>query len=152
MRKSVPAITALLVVAAISFSIATGSTIGLRTVVAASSELANPDLATRIGSARGVTIKVTPRNLGSDASNWEFVIQVDSHSQDLIDDFMKSSQLLDGVGGQFLPTAWNGTPSGGHHIEGVLRFMPISPRPQSIELQIRRIGDDTPRAFRWQLN
>ena len=37
------------------------------------------------------------------------------------------------------------------HREGVLRFKPISPRPQSIELQITRAGEDAPRSFRWQL-
>ena len=96
MRKSVPASATFLAVTAIPFSIATGTTLRL-SAAAASSEAANPDLSSRIGNARGATIKVTPRNLGSDASIWEFVIHVDSHRQDLINDFMKLSQLLDGT-------------------------------------------------------
>jgi hypothetical protein len=98
-----------------------------------------------------VTAKVTPRNLASNAGSWEFAIVLDTHSQELSDDLVKSSLLLDGAGGRHSPTAWDGAPPGGHHREGVLRFKPISPRPQSIELQIRRAGEDAPRSFRWQL-
>lgn len=83
---------------------------------------------------RGVTVKVTLKNLASDAGGWEFAIVLDSHSQDLSDDLAKTSLLLDGAGGRSLPTAWDGAPPGGHHREGVLRFGPISPRPKSIEL------------------
>jgi hypothetical protein len=47
--------------------------------------------------------------------------------------------------------AWDGAPPGGHHREGVLRFKPISPQPQAIELQFTRAGEGAPRSFRWQL-
>lgn len=59
--------------------------------------------------------------------------------------------LRDAVGGQRSPTAWDGDPLGGHHREGVLRFKPISPQPQAIELQFTRAGESAPRSFRWQL-
>jgi hypothetical protein len=75
-----------------------------------------------------VTIKVTPRSLASTADNWEFTIVFDTHSQDLSDDLLKSARLLDGVGGQQSPMAWEGAPPGGHHREGVLRFKPRSRR------------------------
>jgi hypothetical protein len=74
-----------------------------------------------------------------------------TRSRDLIDDFMKSALLRDGSGGQYSPTTWDRTPSGGNNSDGVLRFKPIAPKPQSIELQIGRIGDDAPRSFRRQL-
>ncbi|MGZ8268513.1 MAG: hypothetical protein ACXWUU_13745 [Burkholderiales bacterium] len=151
MRKSVPGFAVLLAAAAVSYSIVTGGAIGLSAALAASSAAANPNLPAQTSSARGVTIKVTPKNLASNTGSWEFAIVLDTHSQDLSDDLVKSSLLLDGAGGQHSPTAWDGAPPGGHHREGVLRFKPISPRPRSIELQITRAGEDAPRSFRWQL-
>ena len=151
MRKSVPGFAVLLAVAAVSYSIVTGDAIGLSAALAASSEAVSPNLPAQTSSARGVAIKVTPRNLASNAGSWEFAIVLDTHSQDLSDDLVKSSLLLDGAGGRHSPTAWDGAPPGGHHREGVLRFKPVSPQPQSIELQIKRAGETAPRSFRWQL-
>ena len=151
MRRSVSGFAVLLAAAAVSYSIVTGGAIGVSAALAASSGAANPNLPAQTSSARGVTTKVTPRNLASNAGSWEFAIVLDTHSQDLSDDLVKSSLLLDGAGGRHSPTAWDGAPPGGHHREGVLRFKPISPRPQSIDLQITRAGEDAPRSFRWQL-
>ncbi len=151
MRKSVPCFAVLLAAAAVSYSIVTAGAIGLSAAQAASSEAANPNLLAQTSSARGVTINVTPKNLASNGGSWEFAIVLDTHSQDLSDDLVKSSLLLDGGGGQHSPTAWDGAAPGGHHREGVLRFKPIAPRPQSIELRIARAGEDAPRSFRWQL-
>jgi hypothetical protein len=72
-------------------------------------------------------------------------------SQDLGDDLVKSAVLVDGEGRQYKPTAWEGAAPGGHHREGVLRFNPVSPPPQAIELQIRRPGEARTRVFRWEL-
>ena len=113
--------------------------------------LAASHLAARTSSARAVTVKVTPQNVASEAKTWEFAIVLDTHSAELNDDLVKSSLLLDSAGGRFTPVAWDGAPPGGHHREGVLRFKPVSPQPQSIELQIMRTGEDAPRSFRWQL-
>jgi hypothetical protein len=151
MRKSVPGFAVLLAAAAVSYSIVTGGAIGLSAALAASSEAANLNLPAHTSSARGVTVKVTPQNVAGDAIMWDFAIVLDTHSADLNDDLVKSSLLLDSAGGRFAPVAWDGAPPGGHHREGVLRFKPISPRPQSIELQITRAGEDAPRSFRWQL-
>jgi hypothetical protein len=108
-------------------------------------------LATQTSSARSVTVKVTPQNVAGDAKMWSFAIVLDTHSAALNDDLVKSSLLIDSTGGRFTPVAWDGAPPGGHHREGVLRFKPVSPQPQSIEIQITRNGEDTPRSFRWQL-
>ena len=151
MRKSVPGFAVLLAAFAVSYSMVTGGVIGSSAALAASPEAAAPNLQARTSSVRGVTIKVTPNNVASNAGSWEFAIVLDTHSQDLSDDLVKSSLLVDGAGGRHSPTAWVGAPPGGHHREGVLRFKPISPRPQSIELQITRAGEDAPRSFRWQL-
>jgi hypothetical protein len=101
---------------------------------------------------RGVTVAVTPQNLTDSAGSWNFKIVLDTHSADLSDDLTQSSVLVDGSGKRHMPVAWDGAGPGGHHREGVLRFKPISPRPQSIELQIARNGEAAPRVFRWQLN
>jgi hypothetical protein len=101
---------------------------------------------------RGVTVAVTPQNLTDSAGSWNFKIVLDTHSADLSDDLTQSAVLVDGSGKRHMPVAWDGAGPGGHHREGVLRFKPISPRPQSIELQIARNGEAAPRVFRWQLN
>jgi hypothetical protein len=108
-------------------------------------------LAAQTSTARGVTVKVTPKNVAGDAEMWDFAIVLDTHSADLNDDLVKSSLLLDSAGARFVPAAWDGAPPGGHHREGVLRFKAVSPQPRSIELQITRTGEDAPRSFRWEL-
>ena len=67
-------------------------------------------------------------------------------------DLAKSAVLIDKSGARHLPLAWDGAKPGGHHREGVLRFKPLSPLPDSIELQVMRPGEPTPRSFRWKLN
>jgi hypothetical protein len=109
-------------------------------------------LAARSSSERGVTVTVKPMSLARDAKSWDFEIVLDTHSQDLGDDLVKAARLVDGDGREYAPTAWDGAAPGGHHRKGVLRFMPISPPPRSIELQIRRPGEASPRVFRWQLS
>lgn len=101
---------------------------------------------------RGVTVAVTPQNLTDGAGSWDFKIVLDTHSADLSDDLTKSAVLVDGSGKRYTPVAWDGAGPGGHHREGMLRFKPVSPRPQSVELQIARNGEAAPRVFRWQLN
>ena len=110
------------------------------------------ELDTQRSSAGGVTVAATPQNVAADAKTWHFKIVLDTHSQDLSDDLMKSVVLQDGTGKQQSPISWDGAVPGGHHREGVLRFKPVSPRPQSIELHIMRPGESAPRTFRWQLN
>jgi hypothetical protein len=108
-------------------------------------------LAARSSSERGVTVTVKPGSLAQDAKTWDFEIVLDTHSQDLGDDLPKAALLVDSDGRQYTPTAWDGAAPGGHHRKGVLRFKPVSPPPQAIELQIRRPGEASPRVFRWQL-
>lgn len=123
----------------------------LAAALAAGATNAAAGLETQTNSARGVTVKVTPKNVASDAVTWEFAVVLDTHSADLSDDLVKSSLLLDGSSEQYAPVAWEGAPPGGHHREGVLRFKALSPRPQAIELQITRPGETASRPFRWQL-
>ena len=76
---------------------------------------------------------------------------LDTHSQDLSDDLLKTAVLVDAQGGRHAPLAWQGAPPGGHHREGVLRFKGLGALPDAIELQIRRPGEAAPRAFLWKL-
>lgn len=110
------------------------------------------ELAVQKNSARGVTVAVTPVNVAADAKAWEFRIVLDTHTADLNDDLVSSAALIDSAGRRHAPFAWDGAGPGGHHREGVLRFKPIMPRSQSIELQITRAGENAPRVFRWVLD
>jgi hypothetical protein len=109
-------------------------------------------LAPQTSSELGVSVAATPRDLSPTAKEWEFEIVLQTHSQDLSDDLKAVSTLVaDGRATQ-APTAWEGDPPGGHHRKGVLRFEPVTPRPETIELRIPRPGESSPRSFRWQLN
>jgi hypothetical protein len=126
------AVAALLAVAAVLQSVAAG-------------------LAPQKSVERSETLTVTPQDFLGNAKTWDFRISLDTHSQDLSDDLLKSAVLLDGTGARHAPVAWEGAAAGGHHREGVLRFNPVSPQPAAIELQITRPGEAAPRSFKWQL-
>ena len=105
--------------------------------------------ATQKSSASNVTVTVTPDVRATDT--WSFKVVLDTHSQDLSDDLMKTAVLIDPAGKRYSPTAWEGAGPGGHHREGVLRFAAISPAPEFVQLQITREKETAPRTFRWQL-
>ena len=109
------------------------------------------ELGTRASSMGGVTVKVTPKSVEPDAAAWEFAVVLDTHSQDLSDDLMKNSVLVDAQGVRHAPLAWEGSPAGGHHRSGALRFKGLATLPEAIELQMRRPGEPAPRSFRWKL-
>jgi hypothetical protein len=119
--------------------------------VSAAFPAAAAELSAQKSSERGVTVAVTPLNVSADAKTWDFKIVLDTHSQDLSDDLLKTAVLLDGTGTRHAPVAWEGAAPGGHHREGVLRFKPVTPQPAAIELRITRPGEPGPRSFRWQL-
>lgn len=109
------------------------------------------ELGTRTSSAGGVTLNVTAQSVAAGAAVWEFAVVLTTHSGNLGDDLVKSSALLDAQGGRHSPLAWEGSPPGGHHRSGVLRFKGLAKLPDAIELQIRRPGEPAPRSFRWNL-
>ncbi len=106
---------------------------------------------TQKNSQSGVTVDATPVDLSAGAKTWDFKFVLDTHSQDLNDDLMKTAVLLGPSADSYLPVAWEGAGPGAHHREGVLRFKPIVPRPASVELRIQRAGETIPRSFRWPL-
>jgi len=100
-------------------------------------------------SAGGVTVAVTP-DLSSNET-WAFKVVLDTHSQDLSDDLVKTATLLDSAGNRYKPLSWQGAGPGGHHREGVLRFPAVTPLPLAVELQLQRANESAVRSFRWQL-
>jgi hypothetical protein len=116
--------------------------------IAADGASAAQSLPTLSAGGSAVTVSVTPRSLKD--GSWEFDVALNTHSQDLKDDLMKSASLIAG-GKAHAPAGWKGDPPGGHHRKGVLKFDGIDPGPSEIELRIARPGEPKPRSFRWQL-
>lgn len=112
---------------------------------------ANSAMATQTTSERGVSIKVTPKSLGSRNGRWEFSIVLDTHSADLSDDLTQNASLTTADGRTFKPVRWTGSAPGGHHRQGVLTFEVPAPPPTALELRIVRAGEAAPRTFRWKL-
>ncbi len=108
-------------------------------------------MATQSSIDRGVTVKVTPKAMGSPDNRWEFAVVLDTHSADLTDDLSQSASLTTDDGRTLKPVRWTGAAAGGHHREGLLAFDVPAPRPKTIELRILRRGESAPRTFRWQL-
>ena len=118
---------------------------------AVSSALAQSKLGPHSSAAQGVTVTVTPRDLSNDSKLWEFEVVFTTHSRDLRDDLTKTAVLMTSDGKRYPPVGWQGDGPGGHHRNGLLAFKPVSPRPQSVDLQIQRAGEPAPRTFHWTL-
>ncbi len=99
----------------------------------------------------GVTVSVKPQAIAAGAKTWNFDVVLDTHSQDLSDDFSKTTVLVDDRGVEYRPLAWEGAGPGGHHRSGVLKFAAGKQVPQSLEMRMTRPGEAKPRSFRWQL-
>ena len=119
--------------------------------LAAMAQTSTDATATRSSIDQGVTVKVTPKLIGSTDTRWEFAIVLDSHSADLSDDLTQSASLTTSDGRTIKPASWTGAAAGGHHREGVLAFEVPAPRPSTVELRIARQGESVARTFRWQL-
>lgn len=96
-----------------------------------------------------VTVKVTPLNIARQAGSWDFEVELNTHTAPLDQDMTRAAVLIDGMGNEQPPLAWDGAAPGGHHRKGVFRFSPLPDRPKFIELRIRGIGGVGERVFRW---
>lgn len=99
---------------------------------------------------RGIKVNVLLQYIPAEAKTWDFEVTLGSHTQALNDDLTKSAVLI-ADGTKYLPLGWEGSPPGGHHRKGLLRFKVVAPQPPLIELQIRLAGDTSPRTFKWML-
>ena len=104
--------------------------------------------ATQTSVVRGVTVAVTPGNLAADARLWDFAIAFDSRGARLDDEVMEAV-VLSGDGRDLKPLAWEGAKAGATHRAGVLKFVPMQPRPKELELRITRKGEARQRVFRF---
>lgn len=125
---------------------AIGIILGLVFVAAAGAQLD-----AQKSSAAGVTVRVTPQQITPGAKTWNFNIALDTHSQELSDDFGKTTVLVDDRGVEHRPVAWEGQGPGGHHRSGVLKFSAGERLPTSLEMRMQRPGEAKARSFRWQL-
>lgn len=112
---------------------------------------ASSSLETKESSEGPVTVAVTPGSLEGGLTGWDFDITLNTHSEELSEDLVAVSQLIDDHGKSYKPTAWEGAPPGGHHRQGILKFNSISPKPKSIELKVKNVGGITERSFKWGL-
>jgi hypothetical protein len=78
-------------------------------------------------------------------------VVLDSPHRNLPDDLLTSAMLVDPNGKKYKPLIWEGAPAAGSHRAGVLKFIALKPRPDSIELRISRPGEKKPRSFSWLL-
>ncbi|MBE0429663.1 MAG: hypothetical protein IBX61_07295 [Thermoleophilia bacterium] len=106
-------------------------------------------LAKQTREAGEVSVSVIPQELGEDESSWNFEVVLNTHTVELVQDPAQVSVLV-ADGQEYLPLAWEGDPPGGHHREGTLKFPPVSPRPDSLQLIIREFGG-VERSFGWTL-
>jgi len=99
-----------------------------------------------------VSVAVTAGNLSAEASVWDFAVVLhDARGRNLGDDLLQSAVLIDQRGRRYKPLIWEGAPAAGDHRAGVLKFIAIEPRPDSIELRINRAGEKKARSFSWLL-
>lgn len=100
--------------------------------------------------AGGVTVSVTPQNVSTGEPVWSFWLAFDTHSVELGQDPVQVSVLV-ADGKEYAPVVWEGSPPGGHHREGTLKFTAVSPRPRNIELIIRDVGGSE-QSYSWALD
>ncbi len=112
---------------------------------------AGAQLAAQKSSAAGVTVQVTPQQITAGAKTWSFNVALDTHSQELSDDFAKTTVLIDERGTEYRPAAVEGDKPGGHHRSAVIRFDAGNQVPKALEMRMQRPGEAKPRSFRWQL-
>jgi hypothetical protein len=108
------------------------------------------NLSTRVNDAAAVRIEVRPLALGEDAASWDFDIAFNTHSVTLDDDLLQAAVLRCDGEEEHRPIAWDGSPPGGHHRQGVLRFTPLDHESRYLELVIQGVAQVSERSFRWE--
>lgn len=106
--------------------------------------------APQVSNEREVKVTATLQNILKEAKTWDFEVSLETHAHAL-SDVLENSSVLIADGQQYKPVGWEGSPPGGHHRKGLLRFKAIVPNPASVELQLHLIGEPSPRSFKWQL-
>lgn len=102
----------------------------------------------------GVTVKVTPLNLGdATADTLDFEVVLDTHSVELNYDIAQLATLTDNLGNEYTPAAWTPEQSSGHHVSGKLSFADRATVLQSgvteLTLDVTGVAGVASRAFTW---
>lgn len=108
-------------------------------------------LATQTNSEGSVTVEITPVDVSAVSGVWKFKIALNTHSEELNQDLTQTIVLQDNTGKVYKPTAWEGTPAGGHHREGTLIFSSVPAKSPSISLLVKNIGGVPDRKFTWKI-
>lgn len=100
------------------------------------------------GQAR-VFVQVQPTTL-QPGQPGVFAVSLNTHSVELGQDLAKVSTLTDDLGNKYAPSAWNGSPPGGHHRSGTLLFPALNPKAAKVTLVISGVGGVN-RSFSWKV-
>ncbi len=106
--------------------------------------------APQVSNEREIKITATLQPIQKEGQTWNVEVILETHTKALGDDLTKSAILIADEK-QYMPMSWEGSPPGGHHRNGLLRFKVNVLQPQAMELQIRLAGDAAPRSFKWRL-
>ena len=108
------------------------------------------DLDAKESDRNRVVVEVEPVDftLGQPA---RFSVSLNTHSVALDFDIQKIAVLADDKGNTFAPTAWDGSPAGGHHRSGTLTFPALGSDTQSIKLTLKGIAQVPEWVFEWSL-
>ena len=105
---------------------------------------------TKESTAGNVTVSVTPRILTS-ANRPQFDVTFETHSVELDFDVGSLTALTDETGTSFGTAAWDGSPPGGHHREGVLTFSRTLPTTKTVALTFTNVAGISARTFTWEV-
>lgn len=108
-----------------------------------------PSYETQKNTGGEVEVSVTPVTLkpGFPPS---FDIAFETHSVDLVFDVKQIAMLTDEKNTTYTPV-WQGSPPGGHHRSGTLRFTPDLPKPGTVTLTLSSIAGISARTFTWNV-
>ena len=104
-------------------------------------------LAAKTVTAGEVTVRLEPHHL--DATGAEFVVTLDTHSEELDMDLVAGARLVvDDT--EWPATAWDGDGPSGHHREGRLRFDATGSAAGPVEMTLDGFAE--PVAAKWTLD
>ena len=100
----------------------------------------------------GITVTVIPVRMEAGAGPWEFLVSLESHARGHLDALPERATLTGaGNASEQAPIEWQQPPASATFRLGTVRFRPIAPQPDAIELSVTVPGERTPRRFRWKL-